>query len=201
MRNTIFICILCLSIPLFIQSQNIPNGDFEIWTPNGNGMLQPQHWETQNEPELIFVESIEGHSGRFAANLSVQWDFMFRRFSGAKLTSEFSLSEQKRYLKLLGFFKGNLENLDTLTIEIVLFFENRIIGNGSIKILENSNEWKKFLLPIQYNSDLMPDRASVSISINPNKRSHSLSSYCIDDFLLTNLRPLPLNIANNAQKI
>jgi len=197
MKINVFIFLIFYGIPLFSLAQSIPNGDFEIWSFNDSGMPQPQFWETQNEAELIYVESLPGHTGNHAACLNVQWDFMFRKYCGATIKSEFNLSEPKKFQNLLGYYKGNSENTDTLIIEVVLFFENNMIGSGSIKILDNSNNWEKFKVPIQYYSELLPNRANISISINSNKGSHSLSRYCIDDLLFANAEPINKIITTN----
>lgn len=184
MRIYIFIFLISLGIPLHNLAQTIPNGSFEIWSCNSSGMLQPQFWETQNEPELIYVEAVPGFSGNHAACLNVQWDYMLKKYCGASLKTEFALIEKNTHQTLSGYFKGNSENNDTLLIEINLFCGNKLIGRGATKILNHSNRWESFNVQIQYYSDLKPDKANISIEIKTKKGSHSLSTYCIDELLL-----------------
>ncbi len=171
-------------IPLLLQAQTVPNGDFETWTFNNNGMAQPHFWQTQNEPELIYVEALPGRSGNHSACLNVQWDFMLKKHCGATLKSEFSILENKRYKYLKGFCMGSSENIDTLFIEINLFSKNKLIGNGFTKILDNSGTWDTFTVPVNYFTTEIPDKAIISISINSSKGGHYLTTYCIDDLLL-----------------
>lgn len=187
MRIIIFIFTIIAGIPLVNLAQIIPNGNFEIWSENNSGMPQPQYWETQNEPELIYVEAVSGFSGNHAASLNVQWDNMLKEYCGASLNTEFTLVEYKKYHTLSGYFKGNSENNDTLVIEINLFCGNKPIGKGATKILDHSNRWQAFNIQIQYYSDSKPDKASISIEIKTLNGSHSLSTYCIDELLLANL--------------
>ena len=203
MKVSFFICILIIGIPLQTFAQNIPNGNFEVWTSNSNGMPQPLHWETQNEPELIYVEPLTGYSGNFAACLNVQWDYMLKKYCGASLKSEFEIpiSERKKFQIIKGYCKGKSENIDSLIIEVILFSENKMIGKGRINILENSNNWENFIIPIEYYSEVLPKRVSITISINPKKGSHSMSSYCIDDLLLANIETWLHKITINSQNM
>lgn len=186
MRIVVFIFIIIAGIPLINLAQNIPNGNFEIWSDNNSGMPQPQYWETQNEPEIIFVEALTGYSGNYAACLNVQWDNMLKKYCSAYLNSKFQLTENKKYCSLSGYLKGNSENIDTLYIEIYLYNANQIIGSGTYKILNNTDNWEPFYVPIKYISDLVPDKAGISISVNPENGGHFLTTYCIDDLLLAN---------------
>lgn len=171
-------------IPLINLAQNIPNGNFETWTDNTSGMPKPQHWKTQNEPEIIFVEAIQGHSGNFAACLNIQWDEMLKKYCRAYLNSEFQLITKKQYRSLSGYVKGNIENIDSLFVEVYLYFDGKLIGSGSQKILDNTNIWEPFNIPIQYNSNEIPNKARINITVSPDIGSHFLTTYCIDDLLL-----------------
>lgn len=184
MRIVIFISIIIAGIPLVNLAQIIPNGNFESWTDNHSGMPQPQNWETQNEQEIIFVEALPGHTGNYAACLNVQWDNMLKKYCSSNLNSEFQINEKKKYKSLSGFVRGNSENIDTLYIEVYMFHGDDLIGTGFFKMLDNTNSWEQFHIPIQYHLDVLPDRAKICISVNPEKGSHFLTTYCIDDLLL-----------------
>lgn len=201
MRIVIFILIIIAGIPLNNLAQNIPNGNFETWTDNHSGMPQPRFWETQNEQEIIFVEALPGHSGTYAACLNVQWDNMLKKYCSSNLNSEFQIIEKKKYKSLSGYVIGNSENIDTLYIEVYMFHGNDLIGMGFFKMLDNKNSWEQFHIPIQYHLDDFPDRAKICISVNPDKGSHFLTTYCIDDLLLAKFIDLPVKIANQSKKI
>lgn len=195
MRIIVFIFTIIAGIPLINLAQVIPNGNFEIWSDNNSGMPQPQKWETQNEPELIYIEPLPGYRGNHAACLNVQWDDMLKKYCGACLKTEFALLDKKKHQTLSGYFKGNSENNDTLIIEIDLFFENILIGKGVIKILDNSDQWEAFNVQIHYYSDAKPDKANISIEIKTIKGSHPSSTYCIDELTLARQETLVKEIA------
>ena len=90
------ILILC-NCQIKTSAQNITNGSFENWTYNTNGMSEPENWETQNEPELIFVESAEGHTGLYSACLNVVWDNMFNKFTGPSMNTVEDISANSKY--------------------------------------------------------------------------------------------------------
>jgi len=200
MRIKVFIFIIIAGIPLINLAQNIPNGNFEIWTENNSGMPQPQYWETQNEQKIIYVEALPGHSGNYAACLNVQWDNMLKKYCNASLNTEFLLDEKKKYNNLYGFLRGNAENIDTLFIEVYMFKGKELIGKGFYKILNNSANWVHFEIPIKYSNHKKPDRAGIKISVNPDNGSHFLTTYCIDDLLLANSNTVENQLADQSKK-
>jgi len=109
---------------------------------------------------------------------------MLKKYCGASLTTEFSLPGNDKYQSLSGYYKGRSENIDTLLIEVRFYKENELIGNGTSKIMDNTNKWEIFDLTINYSLEKIPDRGIISISVNPEKGSHFLTTYCIDDLFL-----------------
>jgi hypothetical protein len=194
MKIVFFIFIIIAGIPLITLAQNIPNGNFEIWSDNHSGMPQPHYWETQNEPEIVFVEPLSGHTGKYAACLNIQWDEMLKQYCSAHLFSEFYPKEKIKYTNLSGYIKGNAENIDSLFIEVYLYFGSSLIGSGTLKVLDNTNNWRIFKVPIQYISDELPDKVKINITVNPDKGSHFLTTYCIDDLLLTKSEAMTDNL-------
>jgi len=166
------------------MAQNIPNGDFEIWTFNSNGMPQPQFWETQNEFEIIYVESMPGYKGNHAACINVQWDNMLKKYSGGSLNTSFNITQGIKYLLFEGYIKGNPDNIDSLNIEIKFFHNKKLVGKGETKILDHTNNWKQFAIQIFSLYDINPENASISIWINPEKGNHFLTTYCLDNLQL-----------------
>ncbi len=164
-------------------AQNITNCGFENWIYNTSGMPEPENWETQNEPELIFVESSEGHTGLHSARLNVVWDNMMQKFTGASISTIDNIPVSGKFNLLKGYCKGSSNNTDTLEINISLYSINKLVGVGSFSYVETTNEWKQFTVPINYYSDEKPEKAKISISVIPVNGSHHQTTYSIDDLI------------------
>ena len=176
--TVIFILSLCQMKAI---AQNITNGGFENWIYNTSGMPEPENWETQNEPELIFVESSEGHIGLHSACLNVVWDNMTQKFTGASMSTENRITIDKTYKHLIGFYKGSVNNTDTLYINVSIYSTNKLIGYGTSNLLYTKNKWAEFNVSINYYSNEKPEKAKISFSVNPVNGSHYQTNYCIDD--------------------
>jgi len=166
-------------------AQNINNGGFENWIYNTAGMPEPENWETQNEPELVFVESSEGHTGLHSACLNVVWDNMMQKFTGASMNTVEDISVNSKFEFLRGYCKGSSNNTDTLKINISLYSKNKLVGVGSSGFIQTSNEWTQFAVSINYYSDKVPEKAKISISVIPVNGSHHQTTYCIDDLIFS----------------
>ena len=162
-------------------AQNITNYSFENWTYNANGMPEPENWETQNEAELVFVESSEGHTGSYSACLNIVWDNMMQKFTGANMSYENNINGDKAFKSLTGFCKGNINNTDTLNISVNVYSKNKLVGYGTCGILYTNNSWEEFQVSINYYSDEKPEKTKISFSVNLISGSHYQTTYCIDD--------------------
>ena len=178
------ILILC-NCQIKTSAQNITNGSFENWTYNTNGMSEPENWETQNEPELIFVESAEGHTGLYSACLNVVWDNMFNKFTGPSMNTVEDISANSKFECLTGFCKGSSNNTDSLKINISLYSKNKLVGVGSSGFIQTANQWTQFAVSINYYSGQIPKKAKISISVIPVQGSRHQTTYCIDDLTFT----------------
>lgn len=165
-------------------SQNVPNGSFENWVFNISGMPEPEGWKTQNDREMVFVESAEGQSGNFSACLNVVWDRMKQEYAGGYLTSATLFAVEEKYSGLTGYISGNSNNSDTLLISISLYSDDQKIANGCIAITSASSNWQQFNIKINYEQNIKPDKAGISISIIPAKGFHYQTVYCLDDLNL-----------------
>ena len=166
--------------------QNIPNRGFEEWSPGPTDAAQPNFWETQNEQDMIFVEKGEGLTGNHSACLNAAWDPMLKTYCGARLTTQFDFTKDADFVMFSGFYRGNAGNSDTLIVQIHLYTENRLIGHGIAYFFDNDYEWQQFTIPISYFSDEKPDRAMVSFSVSITENGYPLTTYCVDELLLTN---------------
>jgi len=173
-----------LYYPFTTVSQNIPNGDFENWAFNIAGMPEPEGWKTENDREMIFVESAEGHNGNFSACMNVVWDKMKQEYSGGKLTTKNKFPVDEKYSELTGFYSGNSNNNDTLFITINLYTDEKEIAAGTASMTAVSSGWQQFNIEINYTEDIKPDQAGISISIIPAKGFHHQTVYCLDELNL-----------------
>ena len=164
-----------------VPAQDIPNGDFESWDNNIAGILDPEYWETQNEPGLVFVKNADGHTGLYSASLHVVWDSMMQKFTGASMTATENISAAVRLQSLTGYCKGIPNNSDTLKININLYSANELVGVGSSNIIQTNIDWEQFVVPIIYYSDKMPGKMKISFSVKPVDGNHFQTTYCIDD--------------------
>jgi hypothetical protein len=165
--------------------QNVPNGNFESWEFNMAGMPEPEGWKTENDQEMILVESAKGHDGNFSACLNVVWDRMKQEYSGGTLTTESRFPVDEKYSELTGFYSGNSNNYDTLFITINLFADEKEIAAGTASMTTVNSGWQQFNIEINYKEDIKPDEAGISISIIPAKGFHHQTVYCLDELCLT----------------
>jgi len=181
LKTSIIALLILSNFQVMTFAQDIVNGDFESWTSNTSGILEPDSWETQNEPELIFVESSEGHSGKYSACMNVVWDNMMKKFTGASLSITQPVNADQKIGFLTGYCKGNSTNTDSLKIEIELFSTDKLIGTGLITIIQTAGDWTRFTVSIVYFTDMQPDKADISFAIIPVTGSYHQTEYCIDD--------------------
>jgi len=166
-----------------VLGQIIINGGFENWQKNNAGVLEPENWETQNEPELQLVENSEGHTGLHSACLSIVWDNMIKKFTGGLMSTENDIKITKSYKYLSGYYIGGINNVDTLNVNINIYSKNKLVGSGYSGLLNTKNEWVEFCVSINYYSNEKPETAKISFSINPVPGSHYQTKYCIDDLI------------------
>ncbi len=187
MKTCLVVYVFTIICQLGLFSQNVPNGGFEEWELNTYQAYEPAGWETQNETGLYYIEKATGHSGSYSAKLSIVWDNVIKSFTGASLSTEENFTVTSRYQTLSGFYKGNSNDTDTLKITVRMYSKDKPVGFGSCFIANANKEWKQFILQIEYNSDEIPDKASISIFIATEGDNHYQAVYYIDDLLLTSI--------------
>lgn len=188
MANNGYIAIILILafFPNSLWSQNIPNGNFEDWTENNEGIASVDKWETLNEPDMIYIEKAEGHSGEHAACLNVVWDQMIQSFTGAIMRSDEEIYVNTRSSALKGYYLTKAATTDTLYVEIEMYSKGNHIGEGEADFCKSNRDWTSFSVPITYHSKEIPDHAEIVIYINPSKGGLHLSKFCIDDLMFEN---------------
>lgn len=169
----------------FAVAQQIPNGSFEEWNEK-KGMASLHKWETLNEPDMIYIEKGEGHSGKYSACLNVVWDQMIQSFTGAIMRSDEEILIHERCKLLTGYYSTKAATTDTLYIEIEMYCKGISIGDGEAGLCKNNNDWTPFSVPIVYHSNEIPDHAEIIVYINPSTGGLHLTKFCIDDLSFEN---------------
>jgi hypothetical protein len=178
----ILVCLLMSQFQLFAQHSLI--GDFEEWELNGFNISEPNGWTTQNETDLIYVEQVQGHSGMYAACLNVIWDPMTQALTGAILSKQLTIKEEKPIKSIQGYFSSQAFGSDSLHIKFEVFSGEYIVGSAFIALGGGNQEWRKFSVDLDLFAERNPDFAILTISIIPTKEGHHQSKFFIDDIEL-----------------
>ena len=130
------------------QTISIPNGDFELWDNTSN----LYNWQTNSCPvcvppfETYIIQKVTDAShGQYAAK------FIYNNVYRSLAFNKFAISLHPTLLT--GFIKSNIENGDTATIHIDLFFENNIVDTGNFYETSSNLSYKKIEIPISQISD------------------------------------------------
>lgn len=184
--------------------QAVPNGDFENW--NDMGLYEdPQGWATFNffavfgGPETV-TRSTNAHGGNYSARLeTVVEDFdgdgnndtlpgvMYlglMDFLNEEMVEGAPFSERPD--SLTGWFHYLPAVSDAAYIELQLTRWNSTdgmqesVGGGEL-MLEETTDWSRFSLPIEYLSEEMPDTVRIMMIANTMAPSNG-SELFVDDF-------------------
>lgn len=162
-------------------AQQILSGDFEEWELNGFNIKEPIGWDTQNEPDLIYVEQVHGYSGMYAACLNVIWDPMIQSFTGAVLSAQMNLLESGQLRTFKGYYSAQSITSDSLQIKVELFAGDFQIGKGQLMLGSSLQDWSEFSLDLKYYNNKSPDFAIITFAAIPDKGGLQNSKFFIDD--------------------
>lgn len=182
------ITLILLSLSLFavlsVSGQIVPNGDFENWKTNEAGGTTPEHWvaeDNTSDVQNVFKVS-PGYNSNYAAELVVT--SIGGTHKAVFLNSD-AIPVNKKFNSLTGYYKGLPIKEDSLNIEIKMYKNWNVVGDGSINFSEEQNSFTKFTIPIQYSSGDIPDTALIFIIVgNKDLINHLGTSYTIDNFNL-----------------
>ncbi len=197
----IYLVGLVLSMVSFLRSQTIPNAGFENWTTTQFIVPSPNSWFTLNLLGLSsftfpVTKSTDKHSGSFAAKCeTVSLQFVdtipAQVFPGLIALGDFDLVTQTgsfgipftaRPDSMVFWVKSTMIGGDTAMAYVQLSKWNSslngqdIIGVGEVSFTETFSSYKRFSVPLQYNSTDTPDSLNIGFL-----SGNTLGSYIIVD--------------------
>jgi hypothetical protein len=146
-----------------IGFSQIPNSDFEDWN---NGV--PVGWFANNIPNVANAVSQTNDccSGSSAARLeTLTWLSLPFPPSLQAGESGFGIPITYRPAEFKGNFKIAPQADDVLSVAILLTKNQNMIGVGSGKYGEVQSTFAEFIIPIDYTSAEIPDKATISFAI------------------------------------
>jgi hypothetical protein len=185
----------------FVHAQ-IPNAGFENWS----GGL-PVGWWGQNDPDTLFVQSSQAHSGNSALRMNVAnggIPYGGYIYSGDSADTYFSISSPPG--ALYGWYIANIaDSGDVLTINSSISTDTFALGISlGVGVTEATAVYKQFVFNYSYlGNDLGHDSASIEFGIQ-NQGSAFLTAatyFIIDDLSFgdsvstTGITPVIVNAA------
>jgi len=155
-------------------AQNIPNGDFEEWTTNG----QPGAWFTNNiyPPPLECRQVFMGYppySGDWCIEGIVdscpQLVTLF-----PPLIQSYDIPLSSRPPALHGFYKYIPVGEDLFVASIQTYLNSVLIGKGILKSQQLVNDFTEFIINIEYTTNDIPDVAIIKFTIDSSLASNKL---------------------------
>jgi len=171
-------------------SQNIPNYDFEQWTPTEYFSLTNWDYDNKlffsninvNENKGVYRTS-DAKSGQYAVlikNHISPYDTMpgWMR-SGDENCHLFKVNN--RHTSLTGYYKYYPENNDSLNIKIIMYKNSQNVGYGQIQTGNATDIYTPFIIDIDYwNDTIIPDSAEIQIQAYSSNKPKGDSILYID---------------------
>lgn len=157
---------------------SIINGNFE----NSEVEIKyfPDSWNLSDRNEIVARRSTEAYHGTYAIELFGTNVKISQNMNESMAKPFFSFPNQLQNFN--GYLKFLPESNDSLYINVSVFRDGVLIGNGYTNIGRRIEEYEKFDAPIYYFDDIQPDSASISIGIY-NSHSENSNSYLLLDHL------------------
>ncbi|MBI9037870.1 MAG: T9SS type A sorting domain-containing protein [Bacteroidales bacterium] len=166
------------------SGQIVQNGGFETWVTNEAGGITPEHWvaeDNTSDVQNVFKVS-PGFNSNNAAELVVTEIEGNRK---AVFLNSDNIPVNKKYNSLTCYYKGLPIHEDSLNIEIKMYKNWNVVGEGMISFSEVQDSFEKLTIPIQYSSEDVPDTALIFIIVgNKDLINHLGTSYTLDNFNL-----------------
>jgi hypothetical protein len=157
----------------------IPNGDFENWSLNTSGILDPDGWSTYNLGVETCSQYQPAQNGNLAVKLTANDSLGF--FLPGSIECYFHSTQKP--LSIDGYYQAQFAANDILIITLELYdIADNIIASGTLDITANANAFTAFSIPLTYSSSAQPDSAVILIYLD-NSNQNNLSSYAIIDNL------------------
>jgi hypothetical protein len=165
--------ILIVSFPLISKSQ-IPNPDFETWTPTSH-ILMPDNWSFMAaEGFAIPVTRItDSHSGIFgvrgevlsAGSPPVETLITPILTSVPPGSDDLGFSVSERHYALTGFYQYYPVDGDKLQITVIMYHEKTPVGMGTLSIEAGAIVYTPFTIDINYTSEEIPNTCLITVTI------------------------------------
>lgn len=162
-QNFTFIFVLVLFFkPIFLTAQ-IPNGDFENWSLDIDGNLNPDFWATLNSvPDTSTFQYTPAYSGNYSMRVAtydpgigVQPGIAYVEFPYACRPTEIHMCVKTTIMSGdIGFVMMELHNGDSSIAAM---------DSCTFKFYTTTNSFQCFDFPISYISSLVPDSATVMV--------------------------------------
>ncbi len=183
-KFTLILLSFSIFVSLSVLGQVVQNGDFETWVTNEAGGITPEHWvakDNTNDVQNVFKVS-PGYESDFASELVVT---SIDGIHKAVFLNSDAIPVNKKYNFLTCYYKGLPIHEDSINIEIKMYKNWNVVGEGLISFSEEQNSFEKLSIPIQYSSEDIPDTALIFIIVgNKDLINHIGTSYTIDNLSL-----------------
>jgi hypothetical protein len=160
---TILLIVFCLFKTNSSTAQLVPNGDFELWTPDIDGILNPDYWITTNaSPDTSVFQYTPAYSGNYSMRVASYYIIGFGPMAGIAYV-EFPYTCRPTQIHVC--VKTNIAAGDIGYVMLSLHNGDSTIAamdSCTFKFL-TSIPFQCFDFPISYVSSMNPDSAIVMV--------------------------------------
>jgi len=175
---------LIISIATYeTPAQDIPNGDFEVWTISG----QPGYWITNNINWPVDCRQVfpgaPAYNGNMCALGLVDTCAELSKLIPPILYSDLIPLDNYRPEALHGFYKFFPLGNDRFSASVLLYKNNSVIGESILISDSEVTEFTEFVLNINYSATDTPDVALIIFTIDSSltgSKLHQGSKWYID---------------------
>jgi hypothetical protein len=172
---------LLISCSVMLRAQ-IPNSNFESWSLNTYGILDPDGWITYNFGAGTASPYQPAQNGVYALKLTNDTSQGFLLPGSAECN--FAIST--RPASFDGYYLGQFASQDILLVTIYLYDNaQNPVGVGTNSFTAGAGSFTSFSIPISYSSGVQPDSGQVVIYYEPHSNT-DLSGYAVVDNLSLN---------------
>ncbi len=165
MKKSLYSLVFFSIVSLSKLIAQVPNGGFENWAIDSNGVFNPVSWYTPNDMTDTFVfRSVQSCSGNYAMRVRTL-DIGFTVIPGMAMV-EFPFTS--RPTSLNACYKSTVNGAD----KILVFYSSRLgdstiaaTANCTFKIDSSTSGFTNISFPLGYISPLSPDTASITIIV------------------------------------
>jgi hypothetical protein len=183
MKKTLLLIALCLSV--FAKAQTITNANFEDWTTDTLGRLDPLGWNCSNlSTGNTSVLQDVGRSGTgFSVKMVVVPTTGLIPIGGSIDLNTTTYSGTQRPTALKGYWKCNNTNGDFITVHVYVYDSvgNFITDKSITTSLFNSTGWTQFTAPLTYSSGVSVGSYAMNISLFAHGSASGASYGNVDD--------------------